>query len=350
LTALGNAECRRVLQDDTAAESLRRAAVRNLEYLEKQPSTRQLPALDHNVSVAALSAMMNALVAWPNDDWSGLCDRFHLYRAEVPNLLISGYYQPELYASRVRTERFRYPLYRVPDDLIDVDISQFCAACDRKIIQGRVRSGKLAPYYTRGEIEAGALAGRDFEVAWLDDPIEAYFLHVQGSALLRLEDGVLLQVSYSAANGLPYTSIGRVLIEQGKLPRDALSLQALKDYLRAHPEEQGALLSVNQRYIFFRAVVVGPIGSLGLPLTGGRSLAADPSIYPPGGLAFVHIAPRPSGSPSAQRTYNRLALIQDAGSAISGPDRLDVYWGSGSTAEEIAGDMRNPGELFLLLP
>ncbi|MBI3785474.1 MAG: MltA domain-containing protein [Deltaproteobacteria bacterium] len=350
LTALDSGECRRVVQDDAAAESLRQAAARNLEYLSRLPINKEMTAFDRTISAASLTSMMNAISSWPGDDWSGLCDRYHLYKVTAPDLLITGYYQPELSASRRRTSRFRYPLYRVPDDLVDIDISQFCPACERKVVQGRVKDGKLVPYYTRGEIEAGSLSGRDLEIAWLDDPVEVYFLHVQGSALLRLEDGVLLEVSYSGTNGQPYTSIGRILIDRGKVSSEAMTLKTLKDYLRAYPEEQASLLSANQRYIFFRGVVVGPIGSLGVPLTGGRSLADDPSIYPPGALAFVHIAPRPQGAASVRRDYRRLAIVQDAGSAISGANRLDVFWGTGSGAEEIAGDMRNPGELYLMLP
>ncbi len=171
---------------------------------------------------------------------------------------------------------------------------------------------------------------------------------MQGSALLRFDDGVHLQVSYSSANGRPYTSIGRVLAEQGKLPRDAVSLQALKDYLRAHPDEQAGLMGANQRYIFFRTVVAGPIGSLGVPLTAGRSLAADASVYPPGVLAFLRIRPRAASSD--QHTVSRFAVIQDAGAAITGANRIDVFWGTGATAESMAGDLHNPGELYLLLP
>jgi membrane-bound lytic murein transglycosylase A len=160
-----------------------------------------------------------------------------------------------------------------------------------------------------------------------------------------------MQISYSSSNGRPYTSLGSVLIGQGKMSRDTVSLQALKDYLHAHPEEESALTAANERYIFFRAVAAGPIGSLGVPLTAGRSIAADASVYPPGALAFLRIASR--GTPSSESgkpAVARLALIQDAGTAISGPNRIDVFWGTGPTAEAIAGDMRNPGELYLVLP
>src|SRR5262249_8334790 len=259
--------------------------------------------------------------------------------------------QPELAASRTRTERFRYPLYRTPNDVVDIRLGEFCEACAGRVTQGRVQEGTLVPYYSRAEIEAGALAGRDYEIAWLDDPVEVFFLHVQGSRRLRFDDGVNMQVSYASANGRPYTSIGRVLIEQGKMAPASVSLQALKDYLRTHPDEQAALMAANERYIFFRAVPTGAVGSLGVPLTAGRSVAADARVYPPGGLGFLRIATRgqvpQESSPTA---YQRFVVIQDAGAAITGPARLDVFWGTGSTAEDIAGDLRNPGELYLVLP
>jgi len=287
-----------------------------------------------------------------NDPLQAVCERLHLYRVELPKpLLVTGYYQPELPASRTRTERFRFPLYRTPSDLVDADLGQFCDGCAGRIAHGRVEDGKLVPYYARAEIDAGALAGRADELAWLDDPVEVFFLHVQGSALLRFDDGVHMEISYASSNGRPYTSLGRVLVEQGKLSRDAVSLSALKDYLRGHPDEQAALMAANQRYIFFRTVAAGPIGSLGVPLTGGRSLAADAAVYPAGAPVFLRIGRRDQpATSSAPPVVQRFALIQDAGTAITGPSRIDVYWGNGATAEAIAGDMRNPGEMYLVLP
>lgn len=350
LTAMDTAGCRGIVHDDSASESLRQAAARNLEYLSRQPSDKRFKMLDREVSALELTSMSQAVSTQSGDDWGSLCDRYRLYKVEVPDgLLVTGYYQPELNASRKKTSRFRYPVYRTPDDLVDVDLREFCADCPAKVVQGRVKGGTLARYYTRAEIEAGALSGHDQELAWLDDPVEAYFLGVQGSALLRLEDGVLLQISYSSSNGWPYTALGKVLMDQGKISRDALSLQTLKNYLRAHPDEQASLMATNQRYVFFRGVVTGPIGSCGVPLTGGRSVAVDPSVYAHGALGFLHINPR-SDAATAQRPYSRLVMLQDAGNAISGPGRLDVYWGSGEIAEDIAGDMRNSGDLYVFLP
>jgi membrane-bound lytic murein transglycosylase A len=349
LTPIDAAACRTLIRDDATAESLRHAATRNLEYLLRLPVDKRVRMVDRDVSVLDLLAVSQAVAESSGDDWSWLCDRFRAYRVELGETLqVTGFYQPELSASRKRTERFRYPVYRTPDDLVEVDLRETCPDCPGRTVLGRMRNGQLEKYYTRAEIEAGVLAGRGQELAWLDDPVEAYFLHVQGSALLRLEDGVQLQISYSGSNGYPYTSIGRVLIEQGKLSREALSLQSLKSYLRAHPEEQAAIFAANQRYVFFRGVVTGPIGSCNIPLTAGRSVAVDPEVYAHGALGFLHIRPR-SDALTVQRPYSRLVLMQDAGSAVSGASRLDVYWGSGEIAEQVAGDMRNPGELHVFL-
>lgn len=349
LVALTAEECRTLLRDDAPVDSLLAAVARSHEYVGKFP-LRRMHMFDRDVSAADLQSALDAVAdAARGTDWPRrVCDQLRLYHVELPDrLLVTGYYQPELAASRTRTERFRYPLYRTPDDLVDVDLRQFCPACAGQVGKGRVQDGNLGPYYTRSEIDAGALAGRGDELAWLDDPVEAFFLHIQGSAVLRFDDGVHMQVSYSSSNGRPYTSIGHVLIERGAISRDDVSLQALKDYLHAHPDEQAALTAADERYIFFRAVVAGPIGSLGVPLTAGRSIAADPGVYPPGSLVFLRVAARDGG---AQHVMSRFALIQDSGVAITGPGHVDVFCGTGSTAEAIAGDLRNPGELYVVVP
>jgi membrane-bound lytic murein transglycosylase A len=355
LAALDADACQALLRDDASATSLQQAAARSIEYLRKLPADHSFTALDRQLAASDLLAMLTALAdSAPNvAGWSqAICGRLRVYKAVLPQpVLVTGYYEPELAASRTRTERFRYPLYRTPDDLVDVDLGEFCAECGRRVVKGRVQSGKLVPYYSRAEIDAGALEGRGYEIAWLDDPVEAFFLHVQGSASLRFQDGVRMEISYSSSNGLPYTSLGSVLIAMGKVPRDRISLQVLKDYMRAHPDEQRQLMAANRRYIFFRAVAVGPVGSLGVPLTEGRSIAADPKQYPRGALLFIRIASRDQPSAvSHQPPVSRFALIQDAGTAIEGPSRVDVFWGTGATAEAIAGDMHNPGELYLVLP
>lgn len=352
LVALSKDECLTILRDDGSTESLKQAVVRGEEYLARTPGDGSLKIFDRTIGMTDLFAVVHAARAAleaGRDVAAEICGRFRVYRAEFSGrMLVTGYYEPEIAASRQRTERFRYPLYRVPRDLIEVDLQRLCAECPPRRIFGRVKDFELVPYYTRAQIDAGALAGKDDELVWLDDPIEVFFIHVQGSATLRLEDGTEMQVGFAGSNDRPYTSIGRLLVEQGKIERERATLQGLKAYLREHPDERQAILNANERYIFFRTVAAGPIGSVGVPLTAGRSIAADRTVYPPGALTFLRIFdPK---APAAAPAYARFMLIQDTGIAIQGPGRIDAFWGTGAEGEWVAGRMSDPGELYLILP
>ncbi|HVN84885.1 MAG TPA: MltA domain-containing protein [Candidatus Binatia bacterium] len=342
---LSRDECRTVMVDDSDLSSLQRALERSLDYYRRLPEDQAVPLLDRTVTVRELRDVMESLISQPvgANDAARLCDRFALVQAlPARPLLITGYYEPELPARRRRSERFRYPIYELPDDLVTVDLTPFCASCTPKRAVGRVRDGELVPYYTRAEIDRGALGEHGSVLAWLDDPVEAFFLHVQGSARLHFDDGVHMEVSYNGSNGRPYTSLGRVLVETGKLALADVSLSSLKTYLRDHPDERDELMQRNERCIFFRTVPVGPVGSLGQPLTAGRSIAADARVYPPGALVLLKSADSAVAS--------RLALLQDAGVAISGDHRLDFFCGTGESAAAAAGGMQAGGELYFVLP
>ena len=344
---LSRDECRAVLRDDTDPATILPAAERSLDYYRRIPEDRALPVLNRTVPARDLRGVIESLVARPpSTDTASLCDRFTLARvvSALP-MLITGYYEPELAARRQRGGRFRYPLYAVPDDLVEVDLAKYCPTCAGKHAIGRVVNGELAPYFSRAEIDTGVIDSQTSVIAWLDDPVEAFFVHVQGSAQLRFDDGVHMHVGYNGSNGRPYTSIGKVLVDAGKLAPDQVSLATLKDYLRAHADERDAILERNERYIFFRTVPAGPVGSLTVPLTAGRSVAADAHFYAPGALIFLKTT-----ASADTPAISRLALIQDAGAAISGDNRLDLFCGSGETAGAIAGTMRAPGELYILLP
>jgi membrane-bound lytic murein transglycosylase A len=342
-------ECRAVLRDGSDPSSLRRAAEQSLDYYRRVPEDQALPLLDRKVTIRELRSVIESLFAEPLERGNerALCERFLMLRAAPKRpLLITGYYEPEIEARRARSDRFRHPIYGLPSNLVEADPALFCPRCTSQRVVGRVQDGELVPYYARAEIEAGAIDDHAPAIAWLDDPVEAFFLHVQGSGLLRFDDGVRMHVSYNGSNGRPYTSIGRVLVDNGRMTLDEVSLSSLKQYLHSHPAERDDLLRRNERYIFFRTVPVGPVGSLGVPLTAGRSLAADARVYPPGALVLLQIAP----TSEASAPITRLALVQDAGVAIAGDHRLDVYWGSGETAAAIAGGMRATGELYFFLP
>jgi membrane-bound lytic murein transglycosylase A len=211
-------------------------------------------------------------------------------------------------------------------------------------------NGQLIPYFSREEIDGqGVLEGKGYELVWVDDPVARFFLHIQGSGQVQLPDGSHLRIGYAAANGKPYRSVGKVLLEQGKLRPGEASALAIRQYLYAHPEEQEPLFFLNPRYIFFQQTFDGPYGSLGVPLTPGRSIAVDAKIYPAGAVGFMR-SRRPQVDTQGQVTwqeFSRFVLFQDSGAAITGWERADLFWGSDERGE--AGYMAEEGEMYLLL-
>ncbi|MGH6961386.1 MAG: murein transglycosylase A, partial [Dongiaceae bacterium] len=257
--------------------------------------------------------------------------------------LITGYYEPELAGSRSRSPAFPAPIYRKPPDLVVVDVNG-------ESVVRRIEDGRLEPYPTRAEIDAGALAGRKLELLWLTDPIDAFFLQVQGSGRVRLAEGSTMRVGYAASNGHPFVAIARRLIERGELTRESASMQAVRDWLRAHPHDATALMQENPRYIFFREIEGdGPVGAQGVVLTAGRSLAVDGGLMPLGAPLWLDTT-WPAGTPLAGQPLRRLMIAQDVGGAIKGAVRGDVFWGTGEAALALAGPMRQRGRYYLLLP
>ncbi len=261
--------------------------------------------------------------------------------------LFTGYYEPEVRGSRIPVDPYRYPLYARPDDLVTVDLGAFEPDLNGRTLVGRIADGRLVPYYTRAEIDAGALAGRGLELLWLDDPIERFFLHIQGSGRVALADGSVVRVGYAAKNGRPFTAIGRVLLGRGVLERGQATMQGIKRWLAAHPGERDAVLHLNESYIFFRLIEgEGPIGAEGVPLTPGRSLAVDRRFVPLGVPVWIA-----TDHPLlASQPFRRLMVAQDTGSAIKGAVRGDIFWGAGEAAALAAGAMSEPGRMWLLLP
>lgn len=269
--------------------------------------------------------------------------------------LFTGYYEPELHGSLRPNARYRVPLLAPPTDLVSVDLGRFIPDLRGRRISGRVVDGKLLPYPARAQIEAGALGPAARPILWLDDPIQAFFLHIQGSGRVALDDGRVVRVGYAGQNGHPYTAIGRVLVQRGALPLEAVSMQSIRAWLAAHPDEAQAVMNTNPSYIFFRRLPpgdpeLGPLGSQQVPLTPGRSLAVDRAFHGLGVPVWLD-ATRPDPDAEGQhRTLRRLLVAQDTGGAIKGPVRGDVFWGFGPEAEAIAGMMKNQGRMVLLLP
>jgi membrane-bound lytic murein transglycosylase A len=261
--------------------------------------------------------------------------------------LFTGYYEPELRGSLQRSQRYSVPLFGRPDDLVTVDLGAFRDELRGQRIAGRVENGALRPYDTRQRIAEGALGPRGKPLVWVDDATEAFFLEVQGSGRIVLDDGRVLRVGFAAQNGHPYVPIGRTLIERGALAREDVSMQSIKAWLAAHPGEAAAIRNSNPSYVFFRFLEGdGPLGSEGVALTPGRSLAVDRAFLPMGVPVFLD-ADDPL---DAGLRLQRLVMAQDTGGAIRGPVRGDVFWGPGKAAEERAGKMRSTGRAWILLP
>ena len=258
-------------------------------------------------------------------------------------VLFTGYYQPVIDGSLVRTEKFRYPVYGRPADLIIAEQVLLKPQLSVEKIVGRAEGEDFLPYYTRREIDQESrLEGRGLEIAWVADPIELFFLHIQGSGTIRLPDGTQLKIGYAGQNGWPYRSIGRLLIENGKHSKDEMSMQRLRRYLRENSQEQSEIFNANPSYIFFRLNPAGPMGSLEVPVTAERSLATDSRLFPQGALVLVSTEiPVVSGSGelTGWRAVTRFMLNQDTGGAIRGPQRADIYFGADEMAANLAGYM-----------
>ena len=260
--------------------------------------------------------------------------------------LFTGYYEAELRGA-LRPERaYRWPLFTLPEDLVTVELDLFRADLQGERIYGRVQDGRLVPYFSRAEIDDGALIGRGLELLWVDDPVDAFFLHVQGSGRVALPDGSTMRVGFAGSNGRTFYAIGRALIDEGKVPRDRASMQGIRTWLRGNPQKAVAMMQRNPRYIFFRRIDgEGPIGAQGVALTAGRSLAVDPAFLPLGAPLWLDTT-----WPASDRPLRRLMVAQDSGSAIKGPVRGDFFWGAGEPALAQAGRMRQRGAYYLLLP
>ncbi len=268
--------------------------------------------------------------------------------------LFTGYYEPRLRGSRRRSAAYPVPLYRNPGDQVPIELGDFRPDLAGQKIVGRYRHGRLEPYPDRGQIARGAFAGQGLELVYLDDPIDAFFLQVQGSGRVELAEGGELRVGYGGQTGHPYTAIGRELIARGVLAPAEVTMQSIRAYLEQHPEERETILDTNRSYVFFRLVEKeGPFGSHGVALTAGRSLAVDRRFVPLGvplWLATEVPEPGARAPEPALRPWRRLMVAQDTGGAIRGAVRGDVYFGSGDEAGEVAGRMKRPGRYWLLLP
>lgn len=263
--------------------------------------------------------------------------------------LVTGYYEPLLKGSRIRTERYRYPLYARPDDLVNVDLSSLYPELANRRLRGKLSDSKLTPYYSRGEIDVAQSPLSGHELLWVDDIVDLFFLQIQGSGFITLENGEGLHVGYADQNGQPYLSIGKVLIDRGELTADKASMQGIKAWGRRNPEKLRELLNANPSYVFFHELpngLSGPLGALGVPIAAERSIAVDPRYIPLGAPVFLSTT-----LPNSSQPLQRLMLAQDTGGAIKGAVRADFFWGAGFEAGRQAGAMKQrDSRMWVLLP
>ncbi len=342
--------------DDLDSASLQLAIERSIKYYETNGRDKVYRIADRVIDAGKLKETLIAFgevlrqVGATDDLNKIIAADFDVYKVSGPDrdgrTLFTGYYEPLMEGSLTKSGKYKYPLYRVPDDLIVKRVSPN----ENKI--GRNQGGEFVPYYSRREIDVGGvLREKNLELLWVADPVELFSLHIQGSGKIKLEDGTLLTVGYAQTNDRPFRSITKFMLDQGKIKSSEASYRHL--FLKGKNEQEiYDILSYNERYTFFRFLDKDPLGSLSVPVTEGRSIATDPDFFPEGALAFIRLK-KPildaAGKARERVNFSRFVLNQDKGSAIKGPGRVDLFCGFGAKAEAEAGTLKEKGELYLLL-
>ena len=262
--------------------------------------------------------------------------------------LVTGYYEPLLFGSRMRTERYRYPIYAAPHDLLTIDLSSLYPEFTHRRLRGRLEGNKVVPYYSRSEIDSSTPMLKGLELVWVDDVVDLFFLQIQGSGQVQMENGERVRIGYADQNGHPFRSLGGLLIRKGEIKPERASMQGIKEWARANPKKVQDFMNGNPSYVFFKELpgdLSGPIGTLGVPLTAERSIAVDQRVVPLGVPVYLSTT-----WPNTHTPLNRLMVAQDTGGAINGGVRADFFWGFGDEAGKLAGRMKQSGKMWVLLP
>jgi membrane-bound lytic murein transglycosylase A len=349
--------------DDLEFEGLEFSISKSLDYLQRVPADRTYQfGKDHYDAehlIKSLQYFLDFIRTGPSSKElkKFIRSNFIVYqsvgRDQKGEVLFTGYYEPHLSGRLYRDEEYRYPIYALPNDLIEIDLSAFDEKYEGESIVGRYTGQTVVPYYDRQQIdEEDALVGKAAPLAWIKDPVDVFFLQIQGSGKIFLNTGEVINVHYHGTNGRPYRSIGRLLIEEQKIPKEEMSMQKIRSYLQAHPEEMAPVLNHNPSYVFFKLEPEGPLGYISVLLTPGRSIALDKRIFPPAALAYIRTK-KPvvngAGQIDSWTDCNRFVLNQDTGGAIRGPGRADLFWGNGPYAEIAAGHLAHKGKLYFLI-
>ncbi|MBW2603048.1 MAG: MltA domain-containing protein [Deltaproteobacteria bacterium] len=352
-----------VFFDDMDYDGLENCILGSISYLNRVPPTKtfrfgqdvfntahMIRSLEYFLHFIRTKPLKNELIQY-------IKANYLIYTAvdgDAPDqVFFTGYFEPVLQGSLNKDAEYQFPIYARPDDLTTIDLSLFSRQFKRKTIVGRYINQRVVPYYDRKEIEhEGLLDGKVQEIAWLKDRVDLFFLQIQGSGKVYLDNGDIINVHYHGSNGRPYRSVGKLLIDEGKISREEISMQKIRDYFRRHPEDVETVLNYNPSYVFFKVEKDGPLGSLEVKLTPGRSIALDTRLFPSAGLAFIETKkPLINGEGTIHKwtAFSRFVLNQDTGGAIRGPSRADLFWGNGPYAEIAAGHMQEFGKLYFLI-
>lgn len=349
--------------DDMAYDSLELSIRQSISYLKKIPPTRKFrfgeDSFDAVHMIRSLEHFLNYIQNNPSkkDLKKFIASNYLVYRSvgcdKLGQVLFTGYYEPVLKGSLNKNDVYNVPVYSRPADLISIDLSPFTSELKGKKIIGRYTGHTVVPYYDRMKIESEDIfQEKSSPLAWVKDPVDLFFLQIQGSGKIYLDNANPINVHYHTTNGRPYRSIGKFLIEKGKISRLEMSMQKIREYLRDHPHEVRAILNYNPSYVFFKIEKDGPLGCIEVQLTPGRSIALDRRIFPMSALAFIETQkPLIDGNGHIHRwtDFSRFVLNHDTGGAIKGPGRADLFWGNGTYAEIAAGYMQHTGMLYFLI-
>ncbi|MCJ7774136.1 MAG: MltA domain-containing protein [Desulfobacterales bacterium] len=349
--------------DDMAYDSLEHAITQSISYFRRLPYSKEFKfgndTYDASHMILSLELFLNFIRTKPkNLELKQFIEsNYRVYKSVGSNescqVLFTGYYEPILQGSLQKNDTYRFPIYPWPSDLSVIDLSLFSPKYKGNKIIGRYKNPEFVPYYDREAIEFEGLPGNTSQpLAWVNDKVDLFFLQIQGSGKIFLDNSQIINVHYHISNGRPYRSIGNYLINKDKISLSEMSMQKIREYLNQHPEEIDTILNYNQSYVFFKLEEDGPYGSLEVKLTPGRSIALDREIFPLAGLAFIETKiPLIDGDSNIHKwiELSRFALNQDTGGAIQGPGRADLFWGNGSYAQIAAGHMKYSGNLYFLV-
>jgi len=353
--------------DDLNYQKLEMALLESINYFSRVPNTRTYSYGNEKFTALHIKQSLQVFLLFiRKKPTAGELQKFInanylVYKSvggkKTSKVLFTGYYEPSLKGSYIKDDRFKYPIYGKPDDLVSINLSLFSDRFkgEKNLMARYTGDNKdtIIPYFSRKELtDNNHLKTVSKPIVWVDDPVDLFFLEIQGSGKISLQNGEVINVHYHTKNGRPYKSIGRYLIENKKIKKEDISMQSIRAYIKENPDEMDDIFNYNQSYVFFKTEESGPLGCLGVVVTEGRSIATDRRIFPQGALAFIATKkPVVDGynNITEWENFNRFVFNQDTGGAIIGPGRTDIFWGNGEYAKIAAGHMQHLGDLYFLI-